>query len=253
MADLLAAADELTDPRVEETTEHRCITCPRLRPTHPPRRPNAMPVCDGCRDRVHRELKELTDAYAAIALEPGRHGTERMSTAFGPRLPAALGALNLLGPGSLDAPYTVDDRGVPDQVGELPALYLLDQWVIDWRHTRDMHEHMPDPTMSAITRWLLDRLDWAFTHHAAVDDFAHDLSRITIAVRAITQTSQYRGEDAGKCPALTRDETPCGTQLRVDPYTDVIACHRCGTSWHRRKGDWLRLRGAQVEQAKVTA
>jgi hypothetical protein len=226
-------------------TEHPevlCITCPKLRPADKPRLPNARPVCDGCREHIRRDLRELPDAYAQVAdaLEPGRHGTQRMSTAFSSRLPTALAALNLLGPGSLDAPY---DR---DQIGDHPPLYLLDQWVINWRHTRAMLEHHPPATMTAITTWLLNRLDWALDRHPAADDFAADLTRITRTVRAVTQTGHTRGEDAGLCPATTRDDTRCGTRLRVDPYADVITCGRCGTSWHRRRGDWLRLRGEQL-------
>lgn len=140
-------------------------------------------------------------------------------------------------------------RGGTDQVGSPPPLFILDQWVQDWI-TYDLGDFPPPPTMTELTRWLLDRLDEACDRHPAIDDFARELSELAATVgNASRAGDRGRGEKVGRCPVLLRDDSRCGTQLRVDPYADVIACHRCGSTWHRRTGEWLKLRAEQLKVA----
>lgn len=221
-----------------------CVCCAVLRTADKPRTPTQPPVCDGCRERVRGELEALPDAYAQVPsnLEPGRSSGAR-AIGFESRPPLAVGALNLLGPGAL---YLSEQGWGETQIGELPPLVLLDQWAANWIDVRDMRETQPDPIMTTLVTWLLLRLDWAMDHHPAIDEFATTLVDIGRSVRTVNRTGERRGEPAGRCPMMQRDETPCGMKLFVDPYLDYITCGRCGTTWNRRKREWMKLRAAQM-------
>lgn len=75
----------------------------------------------------------------------------------------------------------VDEHGHPvlkpagDQVGYLPVAQVLDAWARDWARERDMREHPPAPTVTALVGWLADRLDWACGHYEPIGDFAASL------------------------------------------------------------------------------
>jgi hypothetical protein len=224
--------------------EHLCIVCPALHPNGDPHHPNTMPVCDGCRARVHRDLTGLPAAYAALPamLRAGRVNDGR-GAAFGSRLPVNLGALDLLGPGSA----TLTAIGWAElQIGHLPPLTLLETWAANWIDVRDMGEHQPNATVAELAGWLLVRLEWAMDHHPAVDEFAADIAAVTRSVWVVSQYGRPKGESAGRCPTATRDGPRCNTRLTVDPYVDQISCGKCGSTWDRRKGEWLKLRGQQI-------
>lgn len=228
-----------------EPTALACIVCPALYPDRKPRLPTIEPVCDTCRERPRRELLELPDAYAQVArnLQPGRAGAGR-AVGYESRLPLNGSALNLVGPGSS---WLSEQGWAETQVGELPPLYLLNQWAGDWITVRAMRESLPEATAVALSRWFLDRLDWAMGNHPAIDEFVVDVAGIARSMRSVNRTGEKRGESAGRCPMVTRDDTACGTKLYVDPYMDYITCTRCGTMWDRRKGEWLKLRARQIE------
>lgn len=242
--------DLATIPDVVEA--HLCIACPMLRPGEKPRRPNTMPVCDGCRTRTRDDLGGIPADYATLpaGLEPGRGGQERGGLGFGSRLPAALGPLDLLGPGSMvltEVAWTYPS----DQLGSPPPLVLLHWWSLDWVTVRDMRETPPVPVMDDLVGWLLNRLDWAMDNHHAVDEFAADVSHMARTVRAVSQAGT-KGEPAGRCPRQQPDRAQrCGAKLTVDPYVDRITCPRCGASWDQKTGGWLRLRGAQLEMEET--
>lgn len=202
-----------------------CVCCPTFHPDGQPRLPNNPQVCDGCRRRLATRLSEiptnLNGVYAHIL--PGRTGGERRTRGFESRAPFNLNAYSLIGAG-WDTP-----------------LARLDFWVQDW--ARERRESTPDPTVRLLCGWLANRIDWACDHHPAVDEFTMDIIDITRSLRPFQPRTT--GEPAGTCPVITRDNTPCNARLYVDAYVDVIACNRCGTSWHRRKGEWLHLRSAQ--------
>lgn len=142
-----------------------------------------------------------------------------------------------------------DENGKPvmvpanDQVGHLPTATELDWWVRDWAGR--LGHHLPNPNVTTMVGWLLNRLDDAIDHHPAIDEFAADIHRLLRTLRGVARSAQYRGDKVGRCPMLLRDDTYCATQLYADPYLDRITCSRCGTSWDRVK--WLALRAAQDE------
>lgn len=220
----------------------RCILCPVYHPAGEPRAPEWPPACNGCRERARRELAEIPEAYARVpaALMPGSGGGEHVSGTRTPPLPLRVDVLNLLGPG---AAWTHREHDV-DQVGTLPPLVLLDQWCRDWLGTCDRRQHLPDPTVTAMVAWLLVGLDTALDEHPAIDEWARDLSQLVRTLRRVAQ-AHHQGEKAGRCPARLRDDTRCPATLRADPYVDQIACGRCGSTWNRRDGGWLRLRAEQ--------
>ncbi len=224
-----------------------CIVCPTIRADHPPRTPNNPPVCDGCRERIEGELTDMPAAYANVEVTPGRGGGEasRMK-GFESTPPLNIHALSLIAHGSL-RPSTDGTRLPQDQLGVVPPVDTLWWWVEDWIEVRAMREHMPAADIVSLTRWLLNRLDWAMDSHNAVDEFARDVVACGRALRGVLQSGERRGEPAGRCPAVTRSETRCGTRLYVDPYVDQICCTRCGTTWDRGKGDWVRLSALQAE------
>lgn len=227
-------------------TERLCVTCPRLRPNHTPRHYDVPNVCGGCRAHMAEDLRALPEHYAQLpaVLEPARRGGQRVSGTPSRSLGVSLEPLNLLSPagssGNVHDPYG-------DQHGPLPALVVLDQWVSDWSDTRGQGEHLPAATVTSLTLWLAHRLEWACDHHPAIDDYAGEVSAMARTVALIARADRGRGEPVGRCPVLLRDDTRCGTTLRVDPYADVIACHRCGSSWHRRKSEYIKLKVRQDE------
>jgi len=227
------------------TLEHLCVCCPRLRPQHDPRHYDQAHVCEGCRARMAQDLADLPEHYARLVdvLEPARLGGPKVSGTPSRSLGIALEPLNLLSPAG---PWGTVRDNYGDQHGPLPPLVVLDQWVADWIDTRDQSEHMPAATMESLTAWLGNRLDWACRHHPAVDDYAGEVSAIARTVALVARADRGRGEPVGKCPVRLRNETRCGTILRVDPYADVIACHRCGSTWHRRRSEYLKLAAAQA-------
>jgi hypothetical protein len=217
-----------------------CVVCPVLRPASRPMLPDFPPVHEGCRTQIRAELAEIPDLYALIpaSLEPGTGTGVKVSGTRTPPLPLALNPLNLLvagGTGPVHDPYG-------DQHGPIPPLVVLDLWVGNWIAFRQRDEHEPVPTISTLTSWLLNRLDDAFDHHPAIDDFAREIHATYRTIKAVTQ-AERKGEPVGRCPMETRDGGRCDTKLYADPYVDQIQCQRCGTSWERRR--WLTLAAAQ--------
>lgn len=72
-----------------------------------------------------------------------------------------------------------------DQTGEVSIATVLDQWVRDWRDLRHAAEHLPQPTVPILTRWLGDRLEWACDHHPAICDFATEIRRLAAVLRGV--------------------------------------------------------------------
>jgi len=69
-----------------------------------------------------------------------------------------------------------------DQIGYLAVATELEFWARDWAEER--RERSPLPTVPVLCAWLLDRLDWACTHHYALDEFAGKLAAIRTALTA---------------------------------------------------------------------
>src|SRR5262245_4931863 len=130
-----------------------CVVCPVLRPSEKPRDPAWRYVCDACHTWIRRELAALPDNLAALSLEPGRGGGQKVSGTREAPVPLRLDVLDLqLGahPGSRK-PRTRAWMGVPedveDQVGALSVATDL------WHECRDWitvvpATYMPEPTVT---------------------------------------------------------------------------------------------------------
>lgn len=240
------------------TDEHLCLCCPVLYPTDKPNHYEQAQVCQRCRDRMDADLDRLPDLTAQLpaafpkTTRPGTNGSRIRSTPqssepinwspYDLTLPADMRKRELLARAALG----LDS----DQIGDLSVATILDTWARDWiTHDFVDNDYLPDPHVYPLCRWLADRLGEACDRHPNIDEFADEICSLARTVAAVGRTDHSKGEKIGRCPALLRDETRCGAQLRVDPYVDQIQCGRCGTRWDRRKGEWLKLASDQITAA----
>jgi hypothetical protein len=176
---LLAAADELTDPRRHvEVPEHQCLTCPHLHHNKPRIYARAQ-VCDRCRLHLADMLTAVPDLYHRLPehLERGTSVWERVSGGDTEApLPFVEDVWDLL------LPYRAKLTG-EDQVGYLSVITVVTTWTRDWATYRAKRELGAVVTVTDHVRWLADRLDWACDDHPAVDEFAAELRTLTRAMR----------------------------------------------------------------------
>lgn len=192
------------------TQTELCIVCQRRRVQWPQ-------VCEGCRDRMRRDLAALAEEYALLDATPTGGAGEKVSGTRDAPLPLRTDVLNLVGPGTANA------RGnYADQVGDLPPLAWLESWVRDWRDVRSQGEHLPDATVTALVEWLDKRLDWAGDEHRAVDEWADGLRRQLGALRAANQSNEPKPE-----PLVTPCPT-CRLRSLVRINGGDVHCQECG-------------------------
>ncbi len=211
-----------------------CVVCQRRRPHWPM-------VCEPCRSRTREQLTvDLPEQYAMLDATPGQSTGQRVSGTRTAPLPGRLDVLNLVGRGTLRVHDPAPDA--PDwQIGEIPPLVWLDQWVRDWRDTLAIGAHLPPARLMDMVRWLDHRLDTAMDEHPAIDSFAAELAEQVTTLRAVNgDRSDWRR--IGTCPGLRSDGVTavgCGTPLYANPWVDVIQCRGCGYRWDRHQWGWL--------------
>lgn len=196
------------------------------------KRPSPDGAHDRCRFAVDHRLGQIPGLYTALAavLEPGRAAGARVSGSRTPPLPVRLEPLSLRGRGGI--------------------ITILATWETDWRERRGLPpftahadreqllagEHAVD----AVTMFLRAHLDWAITHHPAVDEFAGEVRDIVHEChRAIGALDNHL--KIGTCPGDDNTGEPCGRKLYADPKATVIRCDHCNASWPQDK--WLFLGG----------
>lgn len=121
-----------------------------------------------------------------------------------------------------------------DQIGNLPAATILDGWCRDFAETR--RESTPEPNVTTQCRYLTDRLDWAFTDHPAVDEFAAEIGDLWHALRRATGRTEPRPELCEEVPCKACDlkalyrypgseyvECDCGQLYTEDEYRTWVA------------------------------
>lgn len=216
------------------TTLHatNCVVCTK-------RPPEWGLVCAPCTSRMRDQLRDLVEEYALLDATPGSSTGQRVSGTRTAPLPVRLDVLSLVGPGS--ANVHVDRRDEhDDQIGELPTATWLLQWVIDWRDYRGQTEELPGLSITAMTRWLEHRLDWAADEHPAVDDFASELAAQVRALRGVNRAGEPSDRSkVGPCPQQLADGDTCRTTLYMHDRIDFITCGGCGAEWQRRNWPWL--------------
>lgn len=220
-------------------------------------------VCQGCRSRLRSLLSELLDAYTQVELVKGSGGGTKVSGSRTPPLPLSVGGLDLTMPakGTVeddlvklyetvevevlvwrparpDVEYATDTVVMRqtrrarrngwlaygpsgDQVGEPSVASVLDSWARDWQTYNWVT--LPPASVSSLTQWLTERLEWACDHHPAIDDFADELRSITGATRAAAgltrPTAEVKlGVPCRECEKLT---------LFRWPGSDYVECGSC--------------------------
>lgn len=207
-----------------------CLCCPVLRRHSTPRRPNRPNVCDGCRERLQRDLAAISTAYYDDEYQPVRGTSEILTRVFESKPPLDLTELSLRGDG-FGTPRailsTLCRAAAEDlELGELPA-----------DNIREM------------VGWLGRHLQQLCDEHMAVDEFARDIRQVAGELHVYERQAAKAGERVGRCPRQRYDDgDPCGAPLACDPYDSRITCPRCGTSWDRDAGGWVKLRAAQLER-----
>lgn len=212
-------------------------------------------VCDPCRSTTRIILRDIIDLYALLPahLEPSRGQGQRVSGSrtapVPPRLdivdltlPARQGSrgpfvrgqiMGMPGPPSADQDTPIWEAD--DQIGHLSTATMLDTSVRDWASIRG--EHLPNPTVTELVGWLINRLDWACDEHPAVDECVAEWRDLRATLRAAADRPG-RYKYIGDCPTLLEDG-PCRARLAADPWADAIVCPRCGQRWGRVDWPWL--------------
>lgn len=201
-------------------------------------------VCAGDRAGLAETLTELVTLWRDLgALPPtGMGGHDRAAKVSGSREPSVPVSLDLL---DLTAPArngSVIARRTTDQSGHLAVGTELDVWVRDWRETRAMGEHPPEPTVPELVRWLADRLDWACEHHEAIDEFAADLHRLRKAMRRMLQLDTVTRE---ACQGVACKSCDRMALWRED---GLVTCGYCGLHYSEAEyANWVALLDADAK------
>lgn len=170
-------------------------------------------ACSPCADRIDGQLRALAGPKGLYA---------RLSAQLAPR--AGSGGPAVSGSRTAPVPLRLEILNLMTAGG--PVLGPLETWVRDWR------EHGRAEVCEAGTlqqrvdhavRTLRFNLQWAVASHAAVDEFAREVSLIYRQCEA-----QVSGE---RRPRVIPVACPCGQTLRVTLDTPGCRCPRCGTQY----------------------
>lgn len=186
-------------------------------------------------------VERLTVASALPAAAVGVAGRGgRVSGTAEPRLPISVDAVDLLAP-----PRSLRRTPSEDDIGFLPVASTLDFWVQDLRDHRARGEGLPEPTVTALAPWLLERIDEACDDWLPVDEFFDDIRRTHGALRGqlgLVDVPDYKaGVPCPRCGLLALLHRPggdwvecgsCGGLLTFEEYDDhvrlLVADHRKG-------------------------
>lgn len=119
--------------------------------------------------------------------------------------------------------------------------------------TRVLHDthggELPADTISAVARWLLDRVDWLRQHPASAEAVDEICACVDDCRRAVDRPPDLWY--AGRCGSISDEQrmiqavygepaTPCEADLYATPGAGIIQCPRCKATYNveqRRK--WL--------------
>lgn len=181
---------------------------------------DVRPLLAGWHPPLLLQLEQLTVAStlpAAAVGVAGRGG--RVSGSAEPRLPITVDAVDLLGPAR--SLRRLDDE---DQVGFLPIASTLDFWVQDLRDHRARGEGLPEPSVTLLAGWLLERIEEACDDWLPVDEFFEDLRRAHGALRGQLGLHEQRKEELIGIPCQS-----CTVRLLVRmPGSSYVECEACG-------------------------
>lgn len=259
----------------DEEPTGSCIVCSARDPL-----PELAPACGVCRSRARNQLQEIPELVDVLAgggyvMRDGRTAQPEVRYPPGHRLAGILvphfdQPANVLpsGPinGQSSAPRVAGSREAPvpisvdrtdllsaarvlhltkayeeqreDQVGYLPAATVLDGWCRDWSELR--RESVPQPHVGVQCGWLLDRLDWAFTDHPAVDEMVHEVGDLWHVLRRAAGLVTPKRELVVGVPCRSV-ECDLKTLWRV-PGSDFVECGTCGALLTEDElQEWVRM------------
>jgi hypothetical protein len=126
-----------------------------------------------------------------------------------------------------------------DQIGQPSAASVLDGWCRDFAEGR--RESVPQPFVTTQCRWLLDRLDWAFVEHPAIDEAAQEIGDLHLALRRATGRTTPRPEICWGVECRNPDCNYVNTLVRVSG-SQWVECTECGLLLSEEEfAEWCRL------------
>jgi hypothetical protein len=212
------------------TTEHLCKVCP----TYGQEAVNYEHehVCFACRDRMKRHLKGIAEQWLQLDPTPTGSAGERVTGSREAPIGARVDVLDQILSLSPLAGEMIHDPH-RDQIGERPAVAVLDAIVSEWlevRRARGLREHRPVPTVAYLTAWLNDRLDWACERLPdSIDSHSDELRQLCGRLYALNGNTRSR--DPEPLPA-----TPCKhcghiALVRVEGQTVCTNCSQYSGSF----------------------
>lgn len=150
-----------------------------------------VPTTDPGRLRPRRWLRPAREAEDVLArvlpaglVKSSLGAGARVSGSKEPAAPSDVDRLDLTASPRAAFPTAAGRANKADQIGRLPVAADLDLWVRDWRDALFPGQHLPDPSVPALARWLSDRLGEACDRHSAIDEFAVEMAELRRALRA---------------------------------------------------------------------
>jgi hypothetical protein len=267
------------DLMADEERTGTCVICMDRDPL-----PELTPVCGPCRSRVAGQLGDIPALVAELADPPGAEPFDHDVVPYPPghkhagqlvphldvladlmpagAVPGQSGAPRVHGSREAPVPISVDrtdllsdarvlnltkayEQQREDQIGHLSAASVLDGWCRDFAETR--RESVPEPIPAAQSRYLADRLDWAFTEHPAVDEFAAEIGDLWHTLRRAAGLTMPQPELCSGVPCKSID-CDLKTLYRM-PGSDYIECASCGRLYTASDyADWVALVAAAAKR-----
>lgn len=158
-------------------------------------------------------------------------------------VPVRLDQVDLLAPARVLSLTRAYEGQHDDQVGLLPAASVLDSWCRDWSEIR--RESTPDPHPARQCLWLTDRLEWAFTEHAAVDEFAWEMADLWYTLRRSAGLNRVRPEP---CTGVPCKHCDLCLLVRI-PGSEYVECGGCQSLLTEDEyRDWVALCAAAARR-----
>lgn len=197
---------------------------------------------------VRVEHRHLVDVHAGAV--PGQSSAPRVHRSREAPVPISVDRTDLLSAArsstSSTRPLAYPEQD-DDQIGYLSVATVLDGWCRDLAETR--RETTPAPAPAIQCRYLLDRLDWAFTDHPAVDELAKEISDLWHVLRRAAGLTTPQPELCEGVPCKSIDcDLRSLYRLAGADYVECASCSRLYTA--SEYADWVRLVAAAAAKGR---
>lgn len=120
-------------------------------------------------------------------------------------IPIPVTALDLKAAARVPNPTGVGRDWPEDQIGNLSAATVLDQWVRDIRDTLFPDQHLPPAVVDELVAWLRNRLQDVCDRHPAVVEFAEEIRSLRSALRSAAGGTEAKPERCDGVPCRRCD------------------------------------------------